>query len=35
MKDGSSYEGDFNQGEITGKGSKKYSDGTLYKGEMY
>ena len=34
MKDGSYYEGDFNEGEISGKGYRRYNDGTIYKGEF-
>lgn len=34
MKDGSHYEGEFENGEMTGKGLRKYNDGTIYKGEF-
>jgi len=34
MKDGSYYEGDFYQGEMNGKGERKYTDGSIYKGEF-
>ena len=29
MKDGSRYEGEFENGEITGKGERHYADGTV------
>jgi hypothetical protein len=34
MKDGSYYEGDFLNGEMTGKGSRTFEDGTEYVGEF-
>lgn len=34
MRDGSRYEGEFVEGEITGKGERVYADGTIYKGEF-
>jgi len=34
MKDGGSYEGDFRDGEICGKGERTWPDGTIYKGEF-
>ena len=34
LKDGSHYEGNFQDGEINGKGERKYADGTVYKGEF-
>jgi hypothetical protein len=35
MRDGGTYEGEFENGEICGKGTRKYPDGTIYKGEFY
>ena len=34
MRDGTHYEGDFLDGEMTGKGERKYTDGSVYKGEF-
>ena len=34
MRDGSRYEGAFDNGEITGKGEKTQTDGTVYKGDF-
>ena len=34
MKDGTYYEGEFYQGEINGKGERRYNDGSIYKGEF-
>jgi hypothetical protein len=34
MKDGGRYEGEFVDGEINGKGERKWADGTSYKGEF-
>ena len=34
MKDGSRYEGEFLDGEITGKGERRYPDGSVYTGEF-
>ena len=34
MKDGSRYEGDFLNGEMTGKGRRTWEDGTEYSGEF-
>ena len=34
MRDGSRYEGEFENGEITGKGEKTQADGTIYKGDF-
>lgn len=34
MRDGSKYAGDFEGGEITGKGVKKFSNGKLYQGDF-
>lgn len=34
MKDGSFYEGEFIDGEINGKGLKKFADNSYYKGEF-
>jgi hypothetical protein len=32
MKDGSRYDGEFVDGEITGQGERVYADGSVYKG---
>jgi len=34
MKDGTYYEGNFQEGEINGKGERRYPDGSIYKGEF-
>jgi len=34
MKDGSFYEGDFVDGEMTGKGKRTWEDGTEYTGDF-
>ena len=34
MKDGGRYEGEFFEGEISGKGERIWTDGTVYKGEF-
>ncbi len=34
LRDGSRYEGDFTDGEITGNGERVYADGNVYKGEF-
>lgn len=34
MKDGTYYEGDFSEGEMNGKGERRYNDGSIYKGEF-
>lgn len=34
MKDGTYYEGEFVEGEMNGKGDRKYNDGSIYKGEF-
>lgn len=34
MKDGGSYEGEFVDGEISGRGEKRWPDGTVYNGEF-
>jgi len=34
MKDGTYYEGEFAEGEINGKGERRYNDGSNYKGEF-
>ena len=34
MKDGSRYEGEFEGGEITGKGERHYPDGSVYVGQF-
>ena len=36
MKDGSYYEGEFNNGEISGSGTRKWTaTGNIYEGEFY
>lgn len=35
MRDGSRYEGKFENGEISGKGEKMQADGTVYKGDFH
>lgn len=35
MKDGSRYEGEFENGEINGKGERHYADGTVYQGRFH
>lgn len=32
MRDGTEYEGSFQNGEIEGKGTKKWPDGRVYEG---
>jgi hypothetical protein len=34
MRDGSRYEGQFSDGEITGAGERVYADGNVYRGEF-
>ena len=34
MRDGSRYEGEFVDGEITGQGTRVYADGTVYQGQF-
>lgn len=34
MRDGSRYEGEFQDGEINGQGERTYPDGTVYKGQF-
>jgi hypothetical protein len=34
MKDGTYYEGEFSEGEMNGKGERRYNDGSIYKGEF-
>lgn len=35
MKDGSRYEGHFENGEMSGQGRRSYPDGTIYVGEFF
>lgn len=35
MKDGTYYEGEFCEGEMHGKGERKYPDTSVYKGEFH
>ena len=35
MRDGGCYEGEFLNGEITGKGFRKWHDGSTYEGDFF
>jgi len=35
MRDGGFYEGEFTNGEITGKGTMKWPNGATYTGEFF